>query len=195
MLSIPKLKKTKKSFKVEIKIAFIMIFFPLLLTFCCNNQKIKLYDVAQRIVLTDSVSAKLKNRVDSIEYLYIDMNKITLVKQIIHSNVGKQLTSTYYSFSDDKYLYAGDNFISNDTIYFFPYCSNMLHDTVYYDITNGNPNYLIRNSGYTIFANALDSNRKEYFGTFLSNPTITLEDPIINPKCPLELERFNWDNF
>jgi hypothetical protein len=109
------------------------------------------------------------------------MGNKTLVKQreyfTFRGKYKKQYPNSYFLFSDDKYLYAGKSFFSEDSIFFFPYCSYTLYDTVYYNIDNGRIDGLVCNSGYTIFSNKLDSNRKEYTGIFLTHPTTVFENP------------------
>jgi hypothetical protein len=164
------------------KMVTILLLSFLIFTFCQKSKKNEFYDIAQRIVLTDSVSAKFENRLDSIEYVYIDMGNKTLVKQRGYFTIRKKTKSSYpncyFLFSDDKYLYVGKNFFSEDSIFFFSYCSYTLYDTVYYNIDNGRDD-LRSDFGYTIYSNKLDSNRKEYTGTFLSNQSIIVEDTII----------------
>jgi hypothetical protein len=175
-----KSKMMKIWYVLESKTVYFLLLLFLLFTFCQKSKKNEYYDIAQRIVLTDSVSAKFESRLDSIEYLYIDMGNKTLVKQREYSTLrGKykrQYKDSYFLFSDDKYLYAGDNFFSDDSIFFFPYCSYTLHDTVYYNIDNGRIDGLVCDSGYTIYSNKLDSNRKEYTGIFLTHPATVFED-------------------
>ena len=162
------------------KIIFPVLFVFLLFTFCQKNKKNVLYDTAQRIVLIDSVSAKFESRLDSIVFLYTGMNNgKTFVRQIEYFNFGEPVMDSYFLFTDNKYLYAGKNFSSDDTIYFFPYCSFRLQDTVYYNIDNGSIEGLITYSGCTIFTNDSDSTRKEYIGTVLLHSEITPEDPTV----------------
>lgn len=174
-------------FVPEDKIIFLIIFLFLLFT-SCNNKKNELSDIAQKIVLVDSVSEKFRGSLDSMVFLYQDMkNKKTRVIQSDYYHGGEEpLIWSYYLTSDNKYLYASRTSV-RDTICFFPYCSFALHDTIYYDIDkNSKDEYLNNYCGYTVFTNKLDSNRKEYTGGLLTFPPLSPEDSTVKTKWVLD---------
>ena len=180
-----KSKKISQMYKAAGKIVFSMVFLSVFFT-SCRNKKDESYGETQKVVLVSDMSEQIANRLDSIVYLYMDIikNKKSFVVQTEYYNFEeKPLSSGYYLLANENYLYLGESFCSRndtvvyDTITYFPYCSLLLHDTVYYDINNG-IEWLEGGSGYTIYARELDSNKKEYKGTFFKNPMVIFEDSI-----------------
>ena len=158
------------------KITFVILFLFFLLTFC-HDKKNESDSAVWKIVLVADIANKPVYPLDSIVYLYVDMikDKKCYFFQTEYYNFSRPLTSGFYLLSDEKYLYLGISFNQDDTVTYFPYCSFTLHEEINYNINNG-IEYLERGSGFTIFTDTMDLNRKEYFGTFLSLH-VTYEEP------------------